>query len=363
MNVTCEARWRRIASGSAYGFTEITVRAFLVPCALLYGWITAVRAWLYRSGAFRAGRLPRPVISVGNITVGGTGKTPVTAYLARLLITKGARVAVLSRGYGGSLAGSIAIVSDGTRIYYTAQECGDEPCLLASTIPGLIVVVGADRHAAGLLAMEQLRPDVFLLDDGFQHLRLHRDLNILLLDARRPFGNGWCLPAGLLREQWQAALRSDLVIMTRCLSEAAKPVCLPADHPCFISRHVLRDLVPLVGGTACPFAVLAGRKVMAFAGIASPELFFNELEALGMDVVARVGLPDHAKYDQQCEQLLYDTMTSSGAECAVTTEKDGVKLSDLPAGLAAVTFLARLELALEHPELLESMVTSILPVR
>jgi tetraacyldisaccharide 4'-kinase len=153
---------------------------------------------------------------VGNITVGGTGKTPVVALLAGFCISRGKRVAVLSRGYGGTLHGETRLVSDGREIFLTPGEAGDEPFMLATRIPGLMVVIGPDRYKAGLFAQEQLDPDIFILDDGFQHLRLNRDLNILLLNQAKPFGNGCVLPAGWLREYRSAAKRADLVIYTRC---------------------------------------------------------------------------------------------------------------------------------------------------
>lgn len=199
MNGSCHAYWRGLASGSRTGRVDTLVLLFLTPWALLYSLAQRLRAELYRSGIVKTHRLPRPVVSIGNITVGGTGKTPVTAYIARFLMAQGYRVAVLSRGYGGSLEGQTCVVSDGATIMLSARECGDEPYLLASTVPGLMVVIGTDRYTAGQVAMQQLSPDIFLLDDGFQHLRLHRDLNILLLDYSRPFGNGWTLPAGILR--------------------------------------------------------------------------------------------------------------------------------------------------------------------
>ena len=181
------------------------------------------------------------MVSIGNITVGGTGKTPVTAYIARFLLAQGYRVAVLSRGYGGSLEGQTCVVSDGLTIMLSAVECGDEPYLLASTVPGLMVVIGTDRYAAGQLAIEQLAPDIFLLDDGFQHLRLHRDLNILLQDFSRPFGNGLTLPAGILREPSSAASRADLVIFTRAPKGATIPVDTGAVPSCMLQPHHRRS--------------------------------------------------------------------------------------------------------------------------
>jgi tetraacyldisaccharide 4'-kinase len=303
--------------------------------------------------------LPRPVVSIGNITVGGTGKTPFTAHVARLLLSQGMRVAVLSRGYGGSLAGRTAIVSDGRELFLTAAECGDEPFLLAVTVPGLMVVVGSDRHSAGVLAMERLYPDIFLLDDGFQHLRLRRDLNVLLTDSERPFGNGWTLPAGLLREPPAAAGRADLVIRTRC---SAKTTAMPgmADKPSCNARHRLVDALPLSGGAALRLDSLAGSRILAFAGIAEPVAFFEGLRSLGLNLVHTLPLPDHAVYDDALISGIAAAMQRWNADWALTTEKDGVKLKRLPLPLAEKTLLARLEMIIDDPAPLAAALRNLL---
>lgn len=298
------------------------------------------------------------MISVGNITVGGTGKTPATAFIARFLINRGLRVAVLSRGYGGAMEGQTAIVSDGHTIRLDAGQCGDEPYLLAATVPGLMVVMGADRSSAGMLAMEQLSPDVFLLDDGFQHLRLRRDLDILLVDCARPFGNGWMLPAGLLREPKGAVQRADLVIYTRC-PHGYTPAPL-AGKPACSARHRLVDAVPLAGGPAVSFDSLRGRRVLAFAGIGEPRPFFAELRALGLDVVHTVPLPDHAAYTPAQLTELTAAFRACGADCAITTEKDGVKLRDLAPEFSDRVMLARLELVIDDPTPLTDLLTNLL---
>lgn len=295
---------------------------------------------------------------MGNITVGGTGKTPATAFIARFLMARGVKVAVLSRGYGGSMEGETAIVSDGRTIGLDAGQCGDEPYLLAATVPGLMVAMGADRYSAGMLAMERLSPDVFLLDDGFQHLRLRRDLDILLLDCARPFGNGRTLPAGLLREPKSAAGRADLVMYTRC-PQGYSPAPL-AGKPTCSARHRLADAVPLEGGAAVSFDSLRGRKVMAFAGIGEPGPFFEELRSLGLDVVHAVPLPDHAAYTPSQLTGLMDAFRVCGADCAVTTEKDGVKLRGLESELAGKVMLARLELVIDDPAALTDLLTNLL---
>jgi len=353
------AYWRALASGKRTDRSARLVQACLILPALVYTLLQRLRAALYRAGLLNARCLPRPVISVGNITVGGTGKTPVSAYIARLLLAQGLRVAVLSRGYGGSLEGQLRVVSDGSKTLLSAAECGDEPFLLAQTIPGLMVVIGSDRYAAGLLAMERLNPDVFLLDDGFQHLRLQRDLNILLLDYARPFGNGWTLPAGLLREPKSAAGRADLVIQTRC-PVAPHIAEVVADKPHCSARHQLRDLIPLTGGEPIPFDVLVGKKTLAFAGIAEPEPFFDELRRRGLDLVATKTFPDHAQYDDARLLEVTELFCASGADVALTTEKDGVKLNRLPREFSEKTMLARLELSIEDPTPLTALLLNLL---
>jgi tetraacyldisaccharide 4'-kinase len=351
--------WRALASGQRNDLLSRLLRMVLVPASLVYALLQRLRADLYRSGALNARRLPRPVISVGNITVGGTGKTPVTAYIARQLLAQGVRVAVLSRGYGGSREGETAIVSDGVNILLSASECGDEPFLLARGIPGLMVIIGPDRFDAGLLALERLKPDIFLLDDGFQHLRLHRDLNLLLLDYTRPFGNGWTLPAGLLREPIRAANRADLVIRTRCPERAAAGVVLPGIPQCN-ARHLLGDAVPLDGGDAVQLDAMRGKKILAFAGIAEPGLFFDELRGRGLDLAATIDFPDHVAYGTAAVQRLTDKCAASGAEIILTTEKDGVKLMDMPAELRKITFLVQLELVMDDPAPLISLLRNLL---
>jgi len=351
--------WRGLASGTRNALPDRLLLALLIPLSIPYSIAQRLRAVLYRFGAVTGRRLPRPVVSIGNITVGGTGKTPVTAYIARFLMSQGLKVAVLSRGYGGTLEGRTAVVSDGRNMLHAAEECGDEPFLMASTVPGLIVVIGADRHAAGILAMEQLSPDIFLLDDGFQHLRLQRDLDILLLDCLHPFGNGWTLPAGMLREPRDAAARADLIIRTRC-SEGSKVTSIVPGKAHAVARHRLNDAIPLTGGSPIPLVALEDRKVLACAGIAEPQAFFAGLRTMGLNVVQTLSLPDHAVYDDTRIAELAAALRSSGADCIITTEKDGVKLKRLPTELAEKTLLARLDLSIDDPAPLETLLLNLL---
>lgn len=359
MNKSYHTYWRGLASGRRTGLVDSLLLLFLTPFAWLYSLALRLRATLYRSGILKTARLLRPVVSIGNITVGGTGKTPVTAYIARILLARGFKVAVLSRGYGGSLEGQTCVVSDGAAIMLSAGECGDEPYLLASTVPGLMVVIGTDRYAAGQMAMQQLAPDIFLLDDGFQHLRLHRDLNILLMDFSLPFGNGWTLPAGILREPSTAVSRADLVIFTRAPDGATLNRDTEGIPGC-LSSHTIVDLLPLDSHSPVPFSRCSGHTVLAFAGIADPDSFFAGLRRQGLNLVQTISFPDHVVYNRERCQEIADAVRTSEADLIVTTEKDGVKLKGLTQDCATRTLLARLELTIDNPAHLSGLLDNLM---
>jgi len=336
--------WRGLADGSSRGLLVTFLKVLLAVPALLYGMALRIRELLYRYGIFKSYRLPCPVISIGNLTVGGTGKTPATALIARMLIQQGKRVVVLSRGYGGLQGGPPSIVSDGQTVLLTPEQSGDEPYLLASSIPGLMVIIGADRYQAGLLALKLLKPDIVLLDDGFQHIRLQRDLNILLLDGTRPFGNGWTLPLGLLREPRGAMLRADLVIYTRC--RPGVPVPDPGLSYC-CSEHRLASLNRLGTDVELRPESLQGSRVAAFAGIADPVAFFSGLQQFGITPMATLALPDHATYGAEQVALLERCIAETAPDWLLTTEKDGVKLTALRCPWLSRVVTVRLALQLD----------------
>ena len=356
--MTGETYWRELVSGRRCGSVDRLLLLGLRVVALLYGGLLRCRARGYRTGFLRSRNLDRPVISVGNLAVGGTGKTPLTMLLARLLAGQGRRVAILSRGYGGSYGGRPRIASDGRSILMTAGEAGDEPLLLARELPGVAVVVGHDRYEAGRLAERELDPDVFLLDDGFQHLGLRRDLDILLLDGRNPFESGRVLPAGLLREPAPAARRADLIVLSRCGEGEPLPAALPAGVPVLASRHLLTGVTPVEGGECRPLSYLYGEQVFAFAGIAEPQRFFAGLAEAGVPLVGSLSLPDHARYDQGRVEGLRRLFRGTGATCFVTTAKDAVKLEPWRKILGRV-WVARLELVLIDPAALEEGVAGL----
>ncbi len=352
-----EEYFRELLGGKRTGVADRALLTFLSPIAAAYSVIVRLRAAAYARGVLPTRRLNRPVISIGNLTAGGTGKTPTAALVAKMLLARGKQVVLLSRGYGGTLEGKKAIVSDGKSLLLSAEEGGDEPVLLARSVPGLAVAIGADRYRAGLLALQRINPDVFLLDDGFQHIRLHRDLNILLLDCASPFGNGLTLPAGLLREPQSALSRADLVIFTRCAAGGAPavPVALPSCR----AEHILTGLRPLSGGGVLPFEHLRGKNGFAFAGIAEPAGFFDGVRRAGLALVGTRSLPDHCRYDEGIVAGLAAAARAVGADYVITTEKDSVKIERyLP--LIGESYATVLEMRLADGKSLENALNKIL---
>lgn len=346
-----------LVSGKRRGTKDLVLLSLLRLASRPYALVLALRAHAYRVGLLSSRKLPRPVISVGNVTLGGTGKTPMTARLAEYLIGRGLRVAVLSRGYGGEANGALRIVSDGNNILLSPEESGDEPYLLAQKVPGLMVVIGADRYRAGLLALQELQPDVFILDDGFQHLRLQRDLNLLLLDAARPFANGFTLPAGFLREKASACARADLIVYTRC-TNSREPNLFP-HKPSLWTNHALSGLVALQGGERMSFAALQGARITAFSGIADPAAFFDLLEACGVQLTATLSFPDHTRYGEEEIAAIRRLKDASRSTLLVTTEKDAVKLVQHAERLAPC-FAAPLEIRCEDMGVLEAALEKLL---
>ncbi len=322
-----------------------------------YGALVALRRNLYASGHLKRYRLPCRVLSVGNITVGGTGKTPMIVMLARKLTDVGLRVAVLSRGYGGSASSVGAVVSDGERLLTDAGRAGDEPVLIALSCPGVPVVVGRRRSLAGRIAWERFRPDWILLDDGFQHLALQRDVDVVLLDGRRPFGNGRLLPRGPLREPIDGLRMADAIVMTRCEERTPAALNHPAlrlEKPIFCSRHVpvVRCVVDASktidtdwfrnGLQKTPSGTpLTGRRVLRFSGIADNTRVDRSIEALGARVAHAINFPDHHAFTMGQVEDLQRKAARHGADMLVTTEKDAVRMIGrfrfgLPLGILGV---------------------------
>jgi tetraacyldisaccharide 4'-kinase len=326
----------------------------LAPVSALYGALTRARLALYKTGALAVHRIDAPVISVGNITAGGTGKTPLVARIARILASRGLRVCILTRGYGRSDPKARVVVSDGENILADALEGGDEPRMLAEMLSGQAAVVSdRDRVAAARWARSNLDSELFILDDGFQHLRMWRDLNIVLIDALDPWGGNRLLPRGLLREPRRNLSRADCIVVSRAAQAAGIETLLneikdlSGGRPVFISRVTNQRVRPLKGmdeleedgsfKPSCPVA--------AFCGTGNPQAFFVQLGQDGYDTRLTRAFPDHHRYSQADVDRLLREATATGAEALLTTAKDAVKLGEL--SFALPCFVLEIELGLD----------------
>ena len=327
--------------------------------ACLYSIIVRIRTSLYKSGILKTRRLPCRVISVGNLAAGGTGKTPFTIYLCGLLKDKGFKPAVVTRGYKGASEGSTGVDSDGKNILMTPSDAGDEAVLLSRNLPGVPVVMGSNRYEAGMLAVKSFRADVVVLDDGYQHLPLKRDLNILLMDAAHPFGNGHTLPLGYLREPDIAAGRADMIVLTRSEAATSNPAGLPPAVP--VARAVYRQLsiYNIWDESVVDPKELSGRSVMPVAAIAAPASFPLILNGLNVKILKGKFYPDHHSYSRKDMSGIAAVAMECGADFVVVTEKDAVKLSAF--GPADIPFLAvgiKMEL-IEGSSLLEGFLNKM----
>ena len=313
---------RLVCAGPKNPFEKLLL-SVLVPFGWLYGMLGWLRSLCYRCGLMEIYRAEVPVIAVGNIAVGGTGKTPTVDYLVKFFHRQGKRVAVVSRGYGGSIRKGVAVVCDGEGPVLRAEICGDEPLLLARRNPRSMVLV-APRRKLGIATAVERGAEIVLLDDGFQHLAVARDLDCVLLDSRCPLGNGRPLPAGLLREFPSALGRAGLFLLTRWNQEC-RPLPLPGEVPVVRSRHRLENSLVGLDGQQVEVNRLAGLKGLAFSGIADPGQFFADLRRLGLELSAQMQFPDHVAYEE--EQIRSIRRAAADLDFLVTTEKDGAKLA------------------------------------
>jgi tetraacyldisaccharide 4'-kinase len=314
--------------------------------SILYGACVKLRWSGYQRKLFAAESLPGFVVSIGNLTAGGTGKTPAVVMLARWARNEGYRVAILSRGYGGQSDSQVLEVSDSEAIKADPQKSGDEPYLLARKLPGIPVVTARKRFLAGSFAVKNFRTNFFLLDDGFQHLGLKRDLDLVLMDAASPFGNGRLLPWGPLREPIGQLARADGIVLTRFVSQSATQRTLgflgaefPA-IPVFKADHLPEKVVfPQLNEVREP-DFLMGKRVLGFAGIARPDAFQETLAKLGANVVCFRGYRDHHRYTRDEIQALIRRKEKLGADYLLTSEKDWVRMAQFCPTCPEIAYLA-----------------------
>lgn len=302
------------------------------------------------------------MISIGNLTMGGTGKTPTTIALGKWLLDSGHRVAILSRGYKGEYGGGPLLVSDGQRIHATASEAGDEALVIARNLPRALVAVARKRAQAGAWLEKHFEVDVHLLDDGFQHLQLYRDLNLLVVDVTNPFGGG-LPPQGRLREPLDAIGRADAIILSRTevghsYEELIEKIRrYKPGIPCLLARQKLVSLRKL-GKEELPLEALSGLGVIAFAGIANPAQFLTTLGQAGIRVSQSLFFPDHHHYRAQDYQRLVRECEKLDVNALITTEKDAEKLSAAEFGPREV-FTAKVAFEFDDPHRLSKLLSDV----
>lgn len=337
----------------------------LIPFGLLYGRIMDVRNRLYDRGVLKSYSLGARTISIGNLTTGGTGKTPLVALVSEMLAENGEKVCVLTRGYGRANPKERVLVSDGKSVLADAATGGDEPVELARKLLGKAVIVAdADRVAAAAWAKEKFGITAFVLDDGFQHRRAKRDLDIVCIDATNPCGNGRILPAGNLRESFKELRRADAIVVTRSNfvdtveDLAAQLKRRNAEAPLFkastrITRITeLNDFLDSAGSEVD----IEETPVFAFCGLGNPEIFRRQLVSQEMKIAGLCSIGDHYRYTQSDTEFLQSGAKRSGGEALITTAKDAVKLERLKFEMPV--FVAEAEVVIEEAAIFRKLVLS-----
>ncbi len=342
---------RRVWENDRKSWATGILFVLLFILSLPYGMAIAFRNLLYDLRIIKQKKLTCRVISVGNISAGGTGKTPVAMMLAKMIRNEGYTPIVLSRGYRGENRGAINIVSDGLNLLMGHKEAGDEPFLMAKTLEGIPVITGSNRYLTGFYAIRTFNADVLILDDGFQHRSLYRDIDIVLVDYSSPFGNGRLLPCGNLRESPKGLRRADIIVLMGNGAEKKKDV-LPMFHSLYGKRasifhasHKPLSVIRADGGVIHPPGFLQGKRVQAFAGIGNPRSFVRTIESLGAHLVGFLSFKDHHFFTQADVNNIKNRAIKQKADLIMTTEKDGVRLLDFPDFLNEI-YLLRIEIQL-----------------
>jgi tetraacyldisaccharide 4'-kinase len=336
--------WQRIwdDDGNTSCYHPVKVITF-IPSFFYLG-VVNLRNWLYDHKIFKEIKLSCPVISVGNISVGGTGKTPCVIMLANMLKKNGFRPAVISRGYGGRSTSPVNIVSDGDKVLLDSETAGDEPSLMAHALKGIPVITGAERRITGQVAIDKFGANVLICDDAMQHRQIYRDINLVLLDSKGLKGNDHILPMGKLREPLKEIRRASAILLTRADEEVKTDTKIEAmikteKIPVFRSIHKPQDIIISDETVQMPISELKGKKVCAFCAIANPDSFEKTILAARAKVLSFDIFPDHHRYSEKEIEKLKTSFIKSGADYLMTTEKDAMRLQNHPEFLKSLYIL------------------------
>jgi tetraacyldisaccharide 4'-kinase len=330
-------------------FENKIVSIILSPFALIYFLVIFFRNKLYDWSILKSSKLPCRVISVGNLTVGGTGKTPVVEYLANYLKNKGKKIVIISRGYKRKTRG-LQIVSDGTNILSTPEDSGDEPYLLALKLKGVPVIVDIKKERAGYTAWKKFKPEIVILDDGFQYRRLHRDVDIVLFDDSILNKNKSLLPSGPYREPLSSISRAQIIWFTKTnlstdSNKLNSKITFRKPEHVIHSKFIPERLVHFKSRQAENLTKLTGKRVFVFCGIGNPNSFFRTLDNLGAETVGEKIFRDHHLYTKEDINRIIQESRDVASDWIVTTEKDWVNLPK--DAMAATLSLYFLEMKLE----------------
>ena len=337
--------WQRIWDDDDEAISRYRpVRTIASALSWPYCLIINFRNWLYDQKILPAVKLPCPVISVGNITVGGTGKTPCVIMLAKMLQKNGFRPAVLSRGYGGKSARSVNIVADGHKILLKSKTSGDEALLIAQSLEGVPVITGSQRIVTGRAAINQFGTNVLICDDAFQHRKIFRDIDLVLLDSQNQPGNDHILPRGRLREPIAGLRRAGAFVITRTgegpqANNIIGKWAQAGNIPIFMSIHKPKDIIKGDNSRQWPISGLKGKNVCAFCGIAKPESFKNTLLAAGAQVLFFDIFSDHHRYSENQLGKIKKQFIDCRADFLITTQKDAIRLQEFPEFLNIICIL------------------------
>lgn len=322
---------------------QTTVNPLLAPLAAGFKLGVAIRRAAYSHGWFKTHRLNRPVVSVGNLTTGGTGKTPLVRLIAEILLKRGWKPSILTRGYGRNSGADMVFLQPASQQEPNPREVGDEPALLARALPEVPIVVSSDRYHGGRMAEAQCHVDVHILDDGFQHWALARDVDVVLLDVTQELSDQALLPAGRQREPICALGRAQIVVLTRTELGDPQPLenlvrKMNPKAALFHCSTKLSEFVDINNSRVYPPTAFQGEPIHAFCGIGNPQAFFADLRKWGISLTAEDSFRDHHVYGGEDLGPIIMRVEKSGAKAIVTTEKDAMNSAPLIGG--NIPFLA-----------------------